>query len=119
MSIYRERGNLDSRYLIRCVQSGDRLSVKPRSRQTRMAKEISEMSELGRIIRYQRKRAGLSRAALSDLAGVGTTVIYELEHGKRTVQFDVLQSILRTLNLRILLDGPLLEEYPRKIDETS
>lgn len=84
-----------------------------------MAKEIKETSELGQIVRYHRKRAGLSRAALSELAGVGTTVIYELEHGKRTVQFDVLRSILRTLNLRILLDGPLMGEYLNKIDETS
>ncbi|MEX2400191.1 MAG: helix-turn-helix domain-containing protein [Rhodothermales bacterium] len=75
------------------------------------------MAELGRIVRYHRKRAGLSRAALSDLAGTGTTVIYELEHGKTTVQFDVLRRILGTLNLKLLVDGPLLNEYMSRIDE--
>ena len=84
-----------------------------------MAKEISEIAELGRIVRYHRKRARLSRAALSELAGIGTTVIYELEHGKSTVQFNVVQSILRTLNLRLLVDGPLLDEYIGRSNETS
>ncbi len=76
------------------------------------------MVELGRIVRYHRRRAGLSRAALSDLAGTGTTVIYELEHGKSTIRYDVLQRILTTLNLQLLVDGPLLDEYTSKTDET-
>ena len=84
-----------------------------------MTREISEVAELGRIIRYHRKRAGLSRAALSELAGTGTTVIYELEHGKSTVQFNVVQKILQTLNLRLLIDGPLLDEYIERSNETS
>ena len=84
-----------------------------------MAKEISEMTELGRIVRYHRKRARLSRAALAELAGIGSTVIYELEHGKSTVQFNVVQSILQTLNLRLLVDGPLLDEYIERSNETS
>ncbi|MEX0600679.1 MAG: helix-turn-helix domain-containing protein [Rhodothermales bacterium] len=82
-----------------------------------MANEITDMAELGRIVRYHRKRAGLSRAALSDLAGTGTTVIYEIEHGKKTVQFDVLRRILGTLNLKLLVAGPLLNEYMSQIDE--
>lgn len=84
-----------------------------------MSREISGMAELGRIVRYHRKRARLSRATLSELAGIGTTVIYELEHGKSTVQFNVVQSILRTLNLRLLVDGPLLDEYIERSNETS
>lgn len=84
-----------------------------------MAEEITEVVELGRIVRYHRKRARLSRAALSKLAGVGSTVIYELEHGKTTVQFNVLQSILKTLNLRLLVDGPLMNEYIERRNETS
>ncbi len=77
------------------------------------------MTELGRIIRYHRRRAGLSRAALSDLAGTGTTVIYEIEHGKSTVQFDVLSRIMGTLNLKLHVDGPLLDEYTSRSHETS
>lgn len=83
-----------------------------------MPREIVDMSELGRIVRYHRKRAGLSRAALSELSGAGATVIYELEHGKPTVQFDILQRVLRTLNLQLLVEGPLLDEFIRKADET-
>lgn len=79
---------------------------------------IHETSELGRIVRYHRKRAGLSRAALSELAGVGSTVIYELEHGKPTVQLDILQRILKALNMHLLVDGALLDEYVSKAGET-
>jgi|SRR5690606_3390040 len=83
-----------------------------------MPRQIDDMSELGRIVRYHRKRAGLSRAALSELSGVGSTVIYELEHGKPTVQFDILQRVLKALNLQLLVDGPLLDEYVSKAGET-
>lgn len=67
--------------------------------------------ELGKLIRYHRRRAGLSRATFSDISGVGATVVYELEHGKRSVQLDVLQRILQTLNMHLLVEGPFLNEY--------
>ena len=81
-----------------------------------MAFSFNTIAELGPIVRYHRKRAGLSRAILAELSGVGQTVIYELEHGKETVQFDVIRKLFDVLNLQMQVDGPLMDTYQ---DETA
>ena len=78
-----------------------------------MALKFEFTHELGRVITYHRKRAGLSRAELSEMAGVGPTVIYELEHGKESVQFNIIRRILGVLNLRLSVEGPMMNEYER------
>lgn len=65
--------------------------------------------KLSQILRQTRKRSGLSREALADLAGVGKTLIFDLEHGHETVQFDKLQRVCRVLNIRIHFDAPMVE----------
>ncbi len=69
------------------------------------------MIDLGDIIRYHRKRAGLSRVDLATIAGVGKTVIYDIEHGKETVQFRSLVRVLEALNISLSLDSPLMPAY--------
>jgi HTH-type transcriptional regulator/antitoxin HipB len=66
-----------------------------------------EHLELARLIRVHRKAAGLSQAALAKLAGVGKTVVFDLEHGKDTVQLSTLVAVLKPLNIKISFDGPL------------
>ncbi len=56
-----------------------------------------------------RKAAGLSRVRLAELAGVGKTVIYDIEKGKESVQLDTLRKILKVLNIKIVLTSPLME----------
>lgn len=65
--------------------------------------------ELADVIRMHRKAAKLSRIQLADMAGVGKTVIYDIEKGKETVQLDTLRKILRVLNIKIELTSPLME----------
>lgn len=67
--------------------------------------------EIGVIVRYHRKRAKLSRERLAMLAGVGKTAVFDIEHGKETVQFRTLLSVLRILNITLHLDSPLIAEY--------
>jgi len=55
-----------------------------------------------------RKAARLSRIRLAEMAGVGKTVIYDIEKGKETIQLDTLRKILRVLNIKIELKSPLL-----------
>ncbi len=68
---------------------------------------------LSELVRLHRKAAGLSRNDLAALAGVGKTVLYDLEHGKMTVRLDTLLKILRTLNITVHYDSPLLREMSR------
>jgi HTH-type transcriptional regulator / antitoxin HipB len=65
--------------------------------------------ELAEVIRLHRKASRLSRVQLAELAGVGKTVIYDIEKGKESVQLDTLRKILKVLNIKIILTSPLME----------
>lgn len=67
--------------------------------------------EIASIIKFHRKRAGLSRNQLADLADVGKTVIFDIEHGKTTVQAQSLSKVLTTLNIRCVFQSPLMIEF--------
>ena len=64
--------------------------------------------ELADIIKMHRKAAKLSRVQLAEMAGVGKTVIYDIEKGKETIQLDTLRKILKVLNIKIELKSPLM-----------
>jgi transcriptional regulator with XRE-family HTH domain len=40
-------------------------------------------NEIGNIIRFHRKKSGLTQKALADIAGVGKTVVFDIENGKK------------------------------------
>lgn len=63
------------------------------------------------IILFHRKKAELSRKELADLAGVGKTVVYDVEKGKTTVKWKTLVKILTALNIEIKLESPLMGIY--------
>jgi transcriptional regulator with XRE-family HTH domain len=69
---------------------------------------------LARMVKFHRKAAGLSRVALAELAGVGKTVIFDIEHGKRTVRIDRLAAVLHALNIRPSWDSPLIGVFRRQ-----
>lgn len=77
------------------------------------------VQQIGDIIRYHRKRAGLSRVALADLAGVGKTLIFDLEHGKETIRLGLALRVLETLNITLALESPLMAAYKEVRDEKS
>lgn len=59
------------------------------------------------IVREHRKLSGLTQPQLARLAGVGKTVVYDIEHGKESIQYDTLMKILRVLNVSISFQSPL------------
>lgn len=67
------------------------------------------MIPLAQLIQSHRKKAGLAQAQLAKLAGVGKTVVWDLEHGKESVQWDTLQKIFRVLNISVEWRSPLLQ----------
>jgi len=75
--------------------------------------------DLHKMILFHRKQAKLSRNELAELAGVGKTVIYDLEKGKQTVKWSTIISILEALNIDIKFQSPLMEEYEKSISQNS
>jgi transcriptional regulator with XRE-family HTH domain len=80
---------------------------------------MEQPQDLARIIRLHRKAAKLSRIQMAELAGVGKTVIYDIEKGKESVQLDTLRKILKVLNIRIVLKSPLMDNIQHSEDEKS
>ena len=68
------------------------------------------MSPLNIIVREHRRMAGLSQAGLAKLAGVGKTVVFDLEHGKMSIRFDTLTKILGVLNISIRFESPAMQQ---------
>jgi HTH-type transcriptional regulator / antitoxin HipB len=69
------------------------------------------MDDLSSIIKYHRKKAGLSQKFLADLAGIGKTVVFDIEKGKETVQFKSILSVMKVLNIQITYISPLMANY--------
>ncbi len=72
--------------------------------------ENSFFEQLATLIRDHRKHSGLSQQDLAKYAGVGKTVIYDIEHGKETIQLNTLLKILNVLNIQITFSSPLIAE---------
>lgn len=70
--------------------------------------------DFGDIIKQHRKLCGLSQVALAKVAGVGKTLIFDLEHGKETVQLDTLKKVLAVLNIQLKLSSPVLERMTKQ-----
>lgn len=66
-------------------------------------------NKLASIIRGHRKKAGLTQKELADLAGLGKTVIFDIEKGKDTVQFCSLLKVLKALNIKLKVESRLME----------
>jgi len=80
---------------------------------------MAAINELHHIILFHRKQAKLSREELAELAGVGKTVIYDIEKGKTTVRWSTITAVLYALNLNILFQGPLMDEYEKSANKNT
>jgi HTH-type transcriptional regulator / antitoxin HipB len=78
--------------------------------QNRVIYRNSGNMSLSELVLQTRKRAKLSQQALAALAGVGKTVIWDLEHGKRTIRLETLLKILAVLNISLVLRSPIISE---------
>ena len=65
--------------------------------------------EISRVVKYHRNKSGLSQKQLADIAGVGKTVIFDIEKGKESIRFNTLIKVLNALNIKIKLDSPLMK----------
>lgn len=74
---------------------------------------------LGDIIKQHRKKSGLTQAGLARLAGVGKTAVFDVEHGKTTIQFETLLNILHVLNIGVQFQSPLHGTIPLGDEENA
>ncbi len=67
--------------------------------------------DIGAIVRFHRQKAGLTQVELANLAGVGKTVVFDIEKNKESVQCDTLKKVLLTLNITFVFNSPLMKEF--------
>lgn len=61
---------------------------------------------LSELIKNHRKRAGLTQLELAELAGVGKTLVFNVEKNLSNIQLENLMKILKVLNIKILAEAP-------------
>lgn len=72
---------------------------------------MSDPKELATIIKRHRKAANLTQLELAELAGVGKTVVFDIEKGKETVKIQTLRKVLKVLNITMRFTSPLLDNW--------
>jgi y4mF family transcriptional regulator len=77
------------------------------------------ITKIGLLVRLHRKKAGLSQEELGKLAGLGKTIIFDIEKGKLSIRFNNLLKILEILNIKITFHGPLMNLFKDQINEES
>ena len=69
---------------------------------------VTGIHQISKAVRFHRKQARLTQLALARLAGVGKTVIFDIEHGKATVRLATLMRVFKALNISVVLSSPLM-----------
>jgi HTH-type transcriptional regulator/antitoxin HipB len=62
--------------------------------------------DIPEMVKYFRKQSGLSQEALAKIAGIGKTVIFDIEKGKQTIQLESLLKVLEVLNIKMTFITP-------------
>jgi len=76
-----------------------------------------DANQIAAIIRFHRKKSGLSQAKLAKLAGLGKTVIFDIEGGKLSVRLDTLLKVLVILNIKIEFQSQLMALFKESLNE--
>ena len=77
--------------------------------------DSGSLPDLDKVVRYHRKMARLTQEKLARLAGVGTTVVREIEKGKRTVRLTTLLRVTGALSIRLEWTSPLRGAYEEEV----
>jgi HTH-type transcriptional regulator/antitoxin HipB len=67
---------------------------------------ILSAKNLPEIVKTTRKKAGLTQLELAELAGVGKTLIFNIENGRINARFENLLQIFRVLNIKLNVEAP-------------
>lgn len=70
-----------------------------------------DINQIATIIRFHRKRSGLSQLELAKLSGLGKTVIFDIEKGKLSIRLDTLLKVMNVLNIKFEFRSQLMELF--------
>jgi DNA-binding XRE family transcriptional regulator len=70
-----------------------------------------QTEQLASLISWHRRRAGLSQVELARHAGVSRYVVQDLESGVGRTTWTRMMPVLRVLNLQLVPQGPLVNEW--------
>ena len=72
---------------------------------------LATSEQLANLVRFHRKRAGLSQVDMASMAGVSRKVIQDLEAGRDGISWRNLMAVLAVLNVKLRPTGPLINEW--------
>ena len=64
-----------------------------------------DSTEIGKLVKSTRKKLGVTQRDLALTSGTGLRFIIELEHGKPTCQLEKVLTVLRTLGIKLKIEG--------------
>jgi HTH-type transcriptional regulator/antitoxin HipB len=68
--------------------------------------QLKDPAQLAQILVQTRRKAGISQKELAELAGLGKTLVFQMEKGTANIRLDNLLKILKVLNIKIQLQVP-------------
>lgn len=77
----------------------------------------SKYMDIASIVKFHRKQSGLSQQELAHIAGVGKTVVFDIEKGKKTVRLQTLLKVLSALNIRLNWESPIKSAFTHEREE--
>jgi len=70
------------------------------------AERVVSVTDIGEIIRRERKRQGVTQAVAAGLCGVSVHFLSNLERGKETSEFSTVFRVLNAMNIRVYVAAP-------------
>lgn len=74
-----------------------------------------DAEKIGKMVRFHRKKSGLTQEGLALLGGLGKSAVFDIEKGKISVQLDTLLKVLKVLNITLDFQGPLMASFKEKL----
>ncbi len=79
--------------------------------------KMDNEEQIGQLIRFHRKKSGLTQEELGKLAHLGKTVVFDIENGKLSVKLSTLLKILEVLNIKLDFQSPLMQSFKEECNE--
>lgn len=66
--------------------------------------QVRSSTDLGKVVRTERRRQGMTQAELAGLADVGVTFLSQLENGKGSAELGKVLQVLTMLGIDVLVE---------------